>query len=375
MNLLRDVGQRIARNPWFLVGVILPVLFSTIYYFGIATNQYVSESRFVIKAPNQRSAQTTSFANLIQATGLSSGQEQSNEVIDFIRSRSALTVLQRELKIQQAYGADRADLISRFPRPWQRNAFEDLFKYYQDKIDVSRDHDTGLVVLRTVAFSPKDAADINGLLLRQSENLINQLNEVYRKKSISEAEGRVIEAEARVRAALKAVSDYRSKVKLVEPLKEATGVVEITNRLITQRAALEAQLSTVRQVTPDHPSIPALRQQIASLDREIANQSARLVGEGDNTISRKLPDYEALVTEQELATQLLVLSQTTLAQARTEALKQQFYLERVVEPNVPDLPEYPKPFRTVLTILGFALCIYFIIWMFVVGILEHAPED
>jgi len=42
---------------------------------------------------------------------------------------------------------------------------------------------------------------------------------------------------------------------------------------------------------------------------------------------------------------------------------------------VPDLPEYPHAWRNVLTILGFALCLYFIIWMFVVGILEHAPED
>jgi capsular polysaccharide transport system permease protein len=375
MNLPRDVSQKIARKPWLIVGVILPTLLSAVYFFGIASNQYVSESRFVIKAPNQRGPQTTSFANLIQSTGLSSGQEQSNEVIDFIRSRSALTVLQRDLKIQQAYGSTRADPISRFPRPWQQDAFEDLFKYYKDKIDVTRDLDTGLVVLRTIAFTPKEAAQINALLLQQSEALINQLNEISRKKAISEAEDRVIEAEARVKAALKAVSDYRSRAKLVEPLKEATGVVEITNRLITQRAALQVQLSTVRQVTPDHPSIPALSQQIASLDREISRQSARLVGEGNDTISRKLPDYESLVMEQELGTQLLVLSQTTLAQARTEALKQQFYIEHVVEPNVPDLPEFPKPFKTVLTILGFALCLYFIIWMFVVGILEHAPED
>ena len=375
MNLLRDLGQKAARNPWFLAAVVLPVLLSTIYYFGIASPQYVSESRFVIKAPNQRSAQTTSFANLIQSTGLSSGQEQSNQVIDFVRSRSALGVLDKQLKVRDAFGGEDVDYLSRFPRPWQENAFEDLFKYYKAKIEVSRDNDTGLVVLRTIAFDPQDAAAINRLLLDQSETLVNQLNENSRKKAISEAETRVTEAEGRVREALRAVSAYRNKAKLVEPLKEATGVVEITNRLITERAALEAQLSTVRQVTPDHPSIPVLREQIASLTREINRQSARLVGDGGNNISGKLPDYEALVLEQELAQQLLVLAQTTLEQARTEALKQQFYLERVVEPNVPDLPEYPKPFKIVLTIFAFALCLYFIVWMFVVGILEHAPED
>lgn len=375
MNMFRSAGQKLARNPWFVVGVILPVLLSAIYYFGVASPQYVSESRFAIKAPNQRAAQTTSFANLIQSTGLSGGQEQSNQVIDFVRSRSALQTLEKQLQVKKAYGDQKVDFLSRFPRFWEDNAFEDLYDYYRTKIQISRDNDTGLVVLRTIAFSPKEAAAINALLLNQSEALVNDLNESAREKAISEAENRVVEAQARVNKALKEVSDYRTRAQLVEPLKEATGIVEIANRLIVERSALEAQLSTVRQVTPDHPSIPVLREQIASLSREIERQNARLVGKGGNTISRKLPDYDALVLEQELASQLLVLSQTTLEQARTEALKQQFYLERVVEPNVPDLPEYPKPIKTILTILGFALCIYFIIWMFVVGILEHAPED
>lgn len=376
MNLLRNVRQKAAGNPWFLVAVVLPVLLSTIYYFGFASDQYVSESRFAIKAPNQRAAQTTSFANLIQSTGLSSGQEQSNQVIDFVRSRSALGVLDNQLKLREAFGGSDVDFLSRFPRPWQQNAFEDLFKYYKDKIEISRDNDTGLVVLRTIAFDPQEAAAINRLLLEQSETLVNNLNETSRTRSITEAEARVTEAEERVRNALRAVSDYRNRSGLVEPLKEATGVVEITNRLILERATLEAQLSTLRQVTPDHPSIPSLREQISSLTREINRQSARLAGGNTgNTISGRLPDYEALVLEQELAQQLLVLAQTTLEQARTEALKQQYYLERVVEPNVPDLPEYPKPFKTVLTIFGFSLVLYFIVWMFVVGILEHSPED
>lgn len=374
MDFFRNQVDRVRRNPWFMVGVVLPVLLSAIYYFGIASGQYVSESRFVVKAPNQRGAQISSFANLIQTTGLSAGQEQSNQVIDFVRSRAALESLNEELPIREIYGDGEIDLLSRFPQPWDDTTFEDLFKYYQGKVQISRDTDTGLVVLRTIAFDPDEAAAINERLLRQSEQLVNDLNENARTKAIEEATSRVVEAEARVGAARKAMAGYRNRAGVVDPLQEATGVAEIANRLITERAGLEAQLATLRSVTPDHPSIPALREQIASLTREINRQTARVVG-GNYTISGKLPSYDALVLEQELASQLLVLAQTTLEGARTEALKQQFYLERVVNPNVPDQPEYPKALRTVLTILGFALCLYFIIWMFVVGILEHAPED
>lgn len=374
MVKIRRWREKVARNPWFLVGVVLPVLVSAIYFFLIASDQYVSESRFVIKAPNQRSGQISTFANLIQTTGLSGGQEQSNQVIDYVRSRSALQALSKEVPLGKVYASDSADFFSRFPKPWQQDAREDLHDYYREKVVIGRDVDTGLVVLRTTAFDPKDAARINESLLRQSETLVNELNERARVSAISESESRVQEAEARAMAARKAMASYRNKAELVDPLKQAGGVVEIANRLISERAALEAQLSTLRRVTPDHPSIGALRERIASLTQEIDQQTARIVG-GGNSISGKLPAYEALALEQELSSQLVMLARASLEQARTDALKQQFYLERVVDPNVPDLPEYPHAWRNVLTILGFALCLYFIAWMFIVGILEHAPED
>lgn len=374
MNFLRKLFKKLRSNPWFVAGVVLPVLLSAVYYFAVASDQYVAESRFAVKAPNQRGAQTASFANLIQTTGLSAGQEQSNQVIDYVRSRSALEVLVKNLGIRKIYGDPKVDVLSRFPRPWEEDSFEDLFDFYGAKVEISRDNDTGLIVLRTIAFSPKEAAAVNETLLRQSEALVNRLNENARTNAIEEATSRVAEAEQRVGAARQAIAAYRNKAAVVDPLQEAIGVAEIANRLITERASLDAQLSTLRSVTPDHPSIPALREQIASLTREIDRQTARLVG-GRDTISGKLPLYDALVLEQELSSELLVLAQTTLEGARTEALKQQFYLERVVNPNVPDRPEYPNAWRIVLTVLGFALCLYFIIWMFVIGILEHAPED
>lgn len=374
MSMLSSFAARVRRNRWFVLGVVIPVLLSAIYYFLIASDQYVSESRFVIKAPNQRGGQVSTIANLIQTTGLSAGQEQADQVIDYVRSRGALENLGKAVPVKQVYGPGSADFISQFPNPWQEDAFEDLYKYYQGKVTINRDADTGLVVLRTIAFDGKNAQAINEQLLRQSEALVNELNERARARAITEAEQRVNEAERRVTAARKALASYRNQTELVDPLKQAGGIIEIANRLIAERSVLEAQLSTLERLTPDHPSIPTLRQQIASLTREISRQTERIVG-GSGAINSKLPNYEALAVEQEFAEQLLVLTRSTLEQARADALKQQFYLERVVNPNQPDLPEYPHALRIVLTILGFALCLYFIIWMFVVGILEHAPED
>ncbi|WP_397581502.1 Wzz/FepE/Etk N-terminal domain-containing protein [Sphingorhabdus sp.] len=366
--------EKIVKNRWFLIAVVLPSLASACYFSLFASDQYVSESRFVIKAPNQRSGQISSFANLIQTTGLSAGQEQANEVIDFVRSRSALETLVKKISVNAIYSDPEVDFLTRYPLPWQSRSFEDLFKFYKSKVQIERDNDTGLVVLRTIAFDPAEAALVNENLLRASERLVNQLNETARSRAISESERRVTEAERRVASARLAVANYRNASELVDPLVEASGVIGVANALIAERASLEAQLSTLQRLTPQHPSIPALRAQIASLDQAIRRQTARMVG-GKTSIAGKLPAYDSLVLEQELSSELLVLAQTTLEGARTEALKQQFYLERVVNPNIPDSAAYPRGLRIVLTIIGFLLCLYFIIWMFLVGILEHAPED
>ena len=80
------------------------------------------------------------------------------------------------------------------------------------------------------------------------------------------------------------------------------------------------------------------------------------------------------MAEQEFAQQTLTAASTAFEQARAEAQKQQFYLERVVDPNTPDTALLPNRLRDILIVFGASLCLYFIGWMLVVGILEHSPE-
>lgn len=151
-------------------------------------------------------------------------------------------------------------------------------------------------------------------------------------------------------------------------------MLEIANTMIGERAALQAQLDLMQRLTPNNPSIPALRNRIRAISVQIASQDNRVVGTGSG-IASKLGGYENLLVEQEFATESLNAANAALVQARAEALRQQFYLERVVDPNTPDTPLLPKRFINILIVFAASLCLYFIIWMFTVGILEHAPED
>ena len=141
-----------------------------------------------------------------------------------------------------------------------------------------------------------------------------------------------------------------------------------------ERFAFCPGLDLLLRVAPRNPTIPAVRNRIVAVGREIAAQNGRVVG-SPSAIASKLSTYEKLNVEQDFATQMLTAANATLEQARTEAQKQQFYLERVVDPNLPDDSTLPHRLKRILVVFAASLCLYFVGWMLIVGILEHAPED
>lgn len=370
----RSFWDRVRRHRWFAVFVVAPSLLAIAYYGLIASDIYVSEARFVIKSPDGKQAQFSTLANLIQTTGLSAGQEQTNEIIDYLRSRDALKDLVDRTDVRAAFNAPQADQLSRFPGVMHDDTSEGLYKYYRKMVDAHLDHDSGNAVLTVQAFDARDAHRLNEDLLQLSEALVNRLNDRANSRGITEAQERVRMAQERVRKARLNLGQYRNASELLDPVQQGKGVLEISNRLVSQRAALEAQLTTISRIAPANPSLAALRQEIAALSAQIDAQNSRVVGSSSG-IASKLSGYESLEMEQEFAAQMLTAASASLEQARADAQRQKFYLERVVEPNTPDQAMLPARLKEILTVIGASLALYLVGWMLIVGILEHSPDD
>lgn len=370
----RKTAPRLKRWRWFGLFVILPSLLATLYYGVIAADIYVSESRFVIKAPDRQQSSGSGLGSLLQSTGLGSREAQASEILGYLKSRDALSDLSERVDVREAFGSSEADPLSRFPLIYQSDSFEDLYEYYGSMVSAMPDAETGLTVLRVEAFTPADAQALNLGLLDLSEELVNRLNQRVNAQAIEEAEDRVSTAQARVREARIALGAYRNASEILDPQQQGLGVLAVSNELIAQEAALRAQLSEIRRSAPDHPSIPALRERISAVAAQAAAQTGRAVGTPDGLASR-MTEYENLLVEQEFATQTLTAANAALEQARVEALQQQYYLERVVEPNRPDDAILPTRLKNILAVAFVALCLYLVGWMLVVGVLEHAPED
>lgn len=362
------------RWRWFTVCVLAPSLIASLYWGVIASDIYVSESRFVIKAPERQKTSASALGSLLQTTGLGSGAEQSSEIIGYLRSRNALSDLAARKDVRGAFGSSEADFLSRFPTLLQDNSFESLYKYYGAMISTQSDPETGLTVLRVKAHTAEDTQMLNAGLLDLSEELVNRLNQRVNTQAIEEASERVLEAQGRVRDARIKLGAYRNTAELLNPEQQGIGVLEVSNQLITQNAALRAQLAEMQRNAPQHPSIPALRDRINGIAQQVTEQTGRAVGT-PNGIAAKITQYENLLVEQEFAEQTLTAANTSLEQARIEAKQQQYYLERVVEPNLPDSAILPARLKGILAVIFASLCLYLVGWMLAVGVREHASAD
>ncbi|MEM7701104.1 MAG: capsule biosynthesis protein [Pseudomonadota bacterium] len=366
--------KTLKRWRWFAATVLLPSLLACVYWGVIASDVYVSESRFVIKAPDRQKTNASALGSLLQTTGLGSGAEQASEIIGYLRSRNALSDLNSRTNVREAFASSEADFFSRFPLLYQDDSFEALYEYYGSMVATQSDTETGLTVLRVQAHTAEDARTLNTGLLGLSEELVNRLNMRVNSQAIDEATERVDEAQARVRDARVQLGAYRNTARLLDPEQQGIGVLAVSNQLITQEAALRAQLAEIRNNAPNHPSIPALQDRIRGISQQVAQQTGRAVGTPDG-IAAKITQYENLLVEQEFAEQTLAAASAALEKARVDAKQQQFYLERVVEPNLPDSAILPARMKSILAVMFACLCLYLVGWMLSVGVREHASED
>ncbi len=355
-------------NRLFLFAVVIPTLISIMYFGFIASDVYISESRFVLRSPEKQSI--TGLGALLQGVGFSRAQDDSYTVHDYILSRDALQVLEKKFSISKVYGSDKIDIFSRFGGLDQDRSFEALLQYYQKHVTVDTDSASSISTLTVKAFTSLDAYRINESLLEMSEALVNQLNERGRQDMIHFSVTEVATAEQKAQAAALAVSHYRDQKKLFDPTGQSALQLQLISKLQDQLIATKSQLSQIESLTNDNPQIPALRQLIVSLRTSIDTETAKVAGAA-GSLSNKSVEYERLKLESLFADKQLATALTSLEQARNEALRKQFYLERIVQPNKPDKAIEPRRLRAILTIFIFGMIAWGVLSILIAGVYEH----
>jgi capsular polysaccharide transport system permease protein len=355
-------------NWLFILTVLLPSACASIYYGFIASDVYISESKYVVRSPERQTV--TGLGALFRSVGFSRAQDDSHTVQEYINSRDALTLLNEKIKLNDIYSSDSVDRLSRFAGLDPDNSFEALFRFYLKKVSIRTDSATSVSVLTVRSFTPDSAQKANQLLLDQSEALVNRLNERGRQDLVKYAAQELSNAQKKSASAALAVANYRSTQNVIDPERQASLQVQQITKLQDEKLAISSQISQLNLVSPQNPQIPTLRNRLQVIEREIAAETNRLTGP-QKSLSNKASEFQRLQLEAEFANRQLASAFTSLEAARNEIQRQQVYLERISQPSLPDIGNEPYRFRSTLAVFIFGLLAWGISSMLLAGIREH----
>ena len=144
---------------------------SAIYWLGIASDRYVSESRLIIQSTNLHSGSQIDLGSLI--SGASGGNRTDQLLLrEHLRSPDMAEKLDEQLQLRQHF-AGQGDWFSRL---WSAEASaESFYDYYLRRVAVEFDEFAGVLVLKAQAYEPEIAQRINQALLKEGERFMNQL--------------------------------------------------------------------------------------------------------------------------------------------------------------------------------------------------------
>jgi capsular polysaccharide transport system permease protein len=355
-------------GPLLIITVVIPTFLAILYYGLFASDIYVSESRFTVRSPEKSTP--TGLGALFKSTGFGNSGDEIYAAQDYVDSRDALKALNSKDAFANAYSAPSISAFDRFGGLGWGTSFEDLYKYYKKKVDVKYETSSSIATLTVRAYTPQDAGRFNERLLEMAEATVNTLNERGRRDLIRFAQREVDEAKTKSQEAALALSSYRNSVGVVDPEKQATVQIQMISKLQDELIATRTQLTETRTVSPQNPQIEVLEARAGSLSNEIDKQLGLVAG-SSRSLSSRAAQYQRVLLENQFADKQLASAMAALDDARNEANRKQAYVERVVQPNIPDEPLEPRRWRGILSTFILGLAAWGIISMLVAGMLEH----
>jgi len=351
-----------------LVTVIIPTTLAILYYGFLASDVYVSESRFVVRSPDKPSV--SGLGVLLKSAAFSNAGDEIYAADEYIQSRDALRALNRGNAIVRAYGNEKVSVFDRFDPLGMDGSFEELFNYFRKKVRVDYESTSSITTLTVRAYSPHEAQKFNLQLLGLAEDTVNRLNRRGRADVIQLSEQEVQDAEEASRQAALALAQFRNASGIIDPEKQATVQLQMISKLQDELIGSRMQMLQLQAMAPENPQIPILRVRVSGLSREIDRQLGIVAG-NRRSLSATAARYQRLELEREFADKRLAAAMTSLQDARAEARRKQAYVERIAQPSIPDEAQEPRRLRGIFATFVLGVIAWAILSMLLAGVREH----
>jgi capsular polysaccharide transport system permease protein len=358
--------MRVLTIALFVLMVALPNLVAVLYFGLIASDQYVSEAKFTV---------SSGAIPKMDAVGSVTGVppmlivQDTQVVTSYIASRAMVEALDREIGLRAVYSAPSIDWWARFRKDKPIEKFAD---YWERMSSTSIAFPSGIVSLKVRAFNPEDAKRIADAVVRQSENLINDLNDRMRRDTVVASERdmqRAAQGLGRARIAMENERNAEGLIDVGETNKALTGIEsELQSDLL--KAEQEYQTG-LRYVTADAPQMRVLKSRITAMKSQLDEMKAQFTSQdeknmsavADKALSGKMTKFAELDLEERIAEKRYAVSVAAVEAARMMSERRMLYLHEIVAPALPEESMYPRRWLSI----GMTFVASLIAWAATVG--------
>lgn len=364
---------RLSRRAAFGLLVLLPTLLVLLYTLLLASPQYDSHAAYMIRGTERKNPEGGLLASLVTQGASAPAQGESMAVRDFMRSADAIAALKAKgIDLSAHYTDSGSDWFARLT-PAQPRA-EELLEFYQDKVQVDFDEQSGMTKIRVRAFAPAEAQRIALALIALGEERVNSFNQRAVAAAQQDAQANLASAEAEIAAIQGKLTAFRDLTRDIDPASSGEGTLAQLEKAEAQLIAQRSELTGMRaSLSGSSPLVVAAQARVATLERTVGELRGRLTG-GANAVNKRLAAYEELKFKQELAAKRYDDARERLSRANDQAARERLFLVPVVSANLPDKPAWPRPFSLTLAVfLGLATA-FAIGWLLLAGLREHMAD-
>ncbi len=322
------------------VFVFAPTWVVSYYYWSVATEMFETSSAFVIQT-SESSSTTGGLGGLLAGTGFATSQD-SVVVQDYLQSREAYGLLERDHNFTEHFQSPEIDRIQRLPVD---ATTDDAYNLYSKKVKIGYDPTEGVIRLSVVASDPQTSQMMSESLVRYAEERVDMLSREARGDRMEQAELRYREMEAkRIQAQLRVLELQQQRGVLsadIELQSQMAIIQQLEVQAVERDLALQEVLANPR---PNATKVEVLQREIKLLNERIKERRGELTEATEGTISLARIGAELLAAETDLATRQLLEQESLAAMeaSRLEAERQVRYLSLAVRPVAPVSATFPK---------------------------------
>ncbi|GHG97889.1 sugar transporter [Pseudodonghicola xiamenensis] len=345
----------------FGIVVLLPLLAVIFYLWIEAQDQYLSTTGFTVRGQESGGA-TELLGGLAQFAGGSTASD-SDILYEFIQSQEMVDAVDAEV-----------DLRAQYSKPWPMDwvfalwpdaSTEDLLWYWQRIVSISYDGGTGLTEVQARGFDPETAQAITKVILRESQDRINRLNDQARADAMRYAQADLDQAISRLKGAREALTRFRTRTKIVDPAADIQGRMGVMNNLQQQLASALIEYDLLRETaSASDPRLTKAQQLIDVIRERIRIERQTFTSENTDTgaVGEDYPslisEFESLNVDLQYAEETYRAALTALQVARDDAARQSRYLATYIRPTLAQDSEFPN--RPLVT--GLAALFLILLW-------------